>query len=112
MSIVVHGDDFTALGESADLDWYERALAEFFELKLRARVGPEEKDDKEVRILNRVLRLQDTGLLYESTMEACDTGHQGGARRWAAVRGVGHGAADKIGEVKEKEYGEDLKVLV
>ena len=66
VSIVVHGDDFTALGESADLDWYEKALAEFFELKLRARVGPEEKDDKEVRILNRVLRLQDIGLLYEA----------------------------------------------
>ena len=66
VSIVVHGDDLTALVEGIDLDWYEDALANFFELKLRARVGPEAEDDKEVRILNRILRLGDKGLLYEA----------------------------------------------
>ena len=43
LSIVVHGDDFTCLGEHLDLNWYETALAKFFELKLRAHIGPEEK---------------------------------------------------------------------
>ena len=37
-----------------------------FELKLRARVGPEEKDDKEVRILNRIVRLHSKSILYEA----------------------------------------------
>ena len=66
ISIVVHGDDLTGLGEGADLDWYEDALAKFFELKLRARIGPEAGDDKEVRILNRILRLDAGGLRYEA----------------------------------------------
>ena len=29
ISIVVHGDDFTALGEASDLKWYEEGLAKF-----------------------------------------------------------------------------------
>ena len=48
------------------MDWYETGLAKFFELKLRARIGPQQSDDKEVRILNRILRLTGEGLLYEA----------------------------------------------
>ena len=59
LRLVVHGDDFTTLGEKADLDWYEKALAEHFELKIRARLGPNAKDDKEVRLLNRILRINE-----------------------------------------------------
>ena len=33
--VVVHGDDFTALGVDADLDWYEAKLQEHFEIKIR-----------------------------------------------------------------------------
>ena len=50
VAIVVHGDDFTALGEAPDLEWYEKGLASFFQLKVRGRLGPEASDDKEVRI--------------------------------------------------------------
>ena len=39
ISVVVHGDDFTALGTDADLDFYETRLAEHFELKIRGRIG-------------------------------------------------------------------------
>ena len=39
ISVVVHGDDFTALGTDADLDFYEKKLAEHFELKIRGRIG-------------------------------------------------------------------------
>ena len=35
MSVVVHGDDFTAVGEDADLTWYESGMAKSFELKIR-----------------------------------------------------------------------------
>ena len=66
VAIVVHGDDFTALGEAADLEWYEKGLASFFQLKVRGRLGPEASDDKEVRILNRIVRVVPSGLCYEA----------------------------------------------
>ena len=50
VSIVVHGDDFTALGEKSSLDKYERELAKAFELKIRGRLGEGKDDDKEIRI--------------------------------------------------------------
>ena len=66
IAIVVHGDDFTALGEDEDLNWYESELSKYFELKIRGRVGPEASDDKEMRILNRILRIDSEGLKYEA----------------------------------------------
>ena len=35
IKLVVHGDDFTAMGLKSDLDWYETQLARHFELKIR-----------------------------------------------------------------------------
>ena len=66
IGVVVHGDDFTTIGEAEDLDWYEKGLASFFELKVRARLGPDETDDQEVRILNRIVRVTPSGLSYEA----------------------------------------------
>ena len=34
VSVVVHGDDFTAVGSDQDLDWYEAELAKHFDLKI------------------------------------------------------------------------------
>ena len=39
ISVMVHGDDFTALGKDVDFYFYETKLAENFELKIRGRVG-------------------------------------------------------------------------
>ena len=39
ITIVVCGDDFAASGTDADSDWYEQALQESFEIKLRGRLG-------------------------------------------------------------------------
>ena len=68
--IVVHGDDFTALSTAAQLDWYEKELAKAFELKIKGRLGEREREregcDKEVRVLNRVLRVDATGVHYEA----------------------------------------------
>ena len=66
IAIVVHGDDFTAIGEDEDLDWYEASLGKYFELKLRGRLGAGDKDVKEMRILNRILRIDSQGLKYEA----------------------------------------------
>ena len=66
LAVVVHGDDFTSLGPRADLTWFETELAKSFEVKLRGRVGEPADCLKEMRILNRVIRLTPQGLLYES----------------------------------------------
>ena len=65
LSVVVHGDDFNALGIATDLNWYESELAKFFEIKIRGRMGPG-GDCEEIKILNRILRITDQGLTYEA----------------------------------------------
>ena len=63
--MVVRGDDFTAIGTSPSLDLYETAMAKAFEVKLKGRSGHGANDMKEMRVLNRVLRVVATGLRYE-----------------------------------------------
>ena len=38
-TVVVRGDDFTALGTDNDLDWYENHLKDNFEIQVRGRLG-------------------------------------------------------------------------
>ena len=64
--MVVHGDDFTALGDDAGLIRYEAGLLKSFDLKLRGRLGHGPDDLREIRLLNRVIRLDDSGLRYEA----------------------------------------------
>ena len=39
ITIVVHGDDFTALGTDNDLDWYENRLKDNFEIKIETKLS-------------------------------------------------------------------------
>ena len=64
--IVVHGDDFTVLGGRKGLDWFRERIQEKFPVKFRGRLGPTDKDDKEIRILNRIITWTDEGILYEA----------------------------------------------
>ena len=66
ISVVVHGDDFSALGTDESLDKYEAGLRKSFECKMRGRLGEEPEDLKEIRMLNRIIRITSTGLLYEA----------------------------------------------
>jgi hypothetical protein len=66
ITTVVHGDDFTSLGSDANLDWLEKELATFFELKIRGRLGVGCPGDNEIRILNRLVRVTSEGLEYEA----------------------------------------------
>ena len=64
VAVVVHGDDFTALGTAPALDLYEAAMQSSFDVKLKGRLGHEAADLKEMRVLNRIVRIVETGLRY------------------------------------------------
>ena len=64
--VTVHGDDFTAVGPKRQLDWYETALEEKYELKKGGRLGPGIDDAKEATCLTRIIRWCADGLEYEA----------------------------------------------
>ena len=66
VSVVVHGDDFTAIGSPQALDKYETGMQKEFDCKLKGRLGTASTDCKEMRVLNRIVRISDDGLLYEA----------------------------------------------
>ena len=61
----VHGDDFTTVGPKSSLDWFRQQLESKYELKEASRLGPSPEDDKEGRVLNRIVRWTEEGLEYE-----------------------------------------------
>ena len=62
----VHGDDFTTGGPKRELDRFREELKKRYELKESARLGPANGDDKEGRVLNRIVRWPQEGLTYEA----------------------------------------------
>ena len=64
-SVVVHGDDFTALAIDSSLDDFETELQKYFEVKLKGKLGQDDGDMKQMRVINRILRVCPEGLLYE-----------------------------------------------
>ena len=70
VSVVVHGDGFTALGTDDSLQKHEDGMMSRFELKIKGRLAPEPRDLKEMVVLNRIVRITGDGLLYEP-----DPGH-------------------------------------
>ena len=66
LSLVVHGDDFTCVGAAKDLEWYESEMQKAFQIKIRGRMGEAKGKDNEMWILNRIVRLDEDGLLFEA----------------------------------------------
>jgi hypothetical protein len=66
ISCVVHGDDFTFVSEAEGLDYIEGLMKKWYEVKVKARLGPEPGDDKEVDILGRRVRWTENGVEYEA----------------------------------------------
>ena len=54
--MLVHGDDFAILSDEAGIMRTKEMLETKFELKLRAVLGPDTHDSREVRVLNRLVR--------------------------------------------------------
>ena len=64
LAMTVHGDDFTASGSDLDLAWLRAQFEKRFEVKVQI-LGPGPKQEREVRVLNRVIRWTDCGLEFE-----------------------------------------------
>ena len=63
---MVRGDDFTFEGPREALKRVAEDLGKVWIIKVRATLGPEPGDDKEVSILTRIARCCDDCLLYEA----------------------------------------------
>ncbi len=63
---VVHGDDFDIEGDIEDLRDVAASLSKHWIVKVRAVLGPDAADDKEVSILNRIVRWGSQELFYEA----------------------------------------------
>ena len=46
LSLAVHGDDFTFCGTDGELRWITKQMQEWYEIKVRATLGPDDEDDK------------------------------------------------------------------
>ena len=69
LSLVVHGDDFTTLGRREDPLWFHESFAKSFEIRIRGILRESADCEKDVRILNRIVRVSEDGILYESDPE-------------------------------------------
>ena len=66
ISLAVHGDDFTFCGLGEDLTWIRGLMRNWFDIKVRAVMGEDSSDDKEVTILGRIVRWTDRGIEFEA----------------------------------------------
>ena len=73
LTVPVHGDDFTFLGDDPSLKWITAELKKVYELKVRATLGPENSDDKSVRILSRIVSWNEQGIQYEPDQRHVET---------------------------------------
>ena len=62
----VHGDDFTVSGPCSSLNWFETTMKQKYELTVGGRLGPGADDDKEISVLNRIIRWTCSGIEYEA----------------------------------------------
>eukprot|EP00973_Karenia_brevis_P094327 12421920-Karenia_brevis.AAC.1 len=56
MQLLVHGDDFLALGDEEAHKTLEAMLKQKYELCIEGCIGPEAQDGTQMTVLNRILR--------------------------------------------------------
>lgn len=65
VAIMVHGDDFVAVGPDAHLDHVRRTLSDKYKIKVE-QLGKGQGQSAEVRILNKVVRITESGIELEA----------------------------------------------
>ena len=64
---MVHGDDFISTGNDSSLKWMEEMLNKSFKIQA-SQIGPDAKDDKELKVLNRIIRYTNKGIEMEADL--------------------------------------------
>ena len=64
---MVHGDDFISTGPDDSLKWMEQMLSKDVKIKT-SKIGPEKDDEKELKVLNRILRYTKSGIEMEADL--------------------------------------------
>ena len=62
---LVHGDDFVAVASRKDNEWFKTELQKIFEVKTQM-MGNGSQEEKEGKILNRIVRVRENGWEYEA----------------------------------------------
>ncbi len=62
---LVHGDDFVSTGTREEVRWFNKMLEQRFEVKTKV-IGRGKGEDKEGKVLNRVIRVTEEGWEYEA----------------------------------------------
>ncbi len=62
---MVHGDDYVSVGSRSEIKWFESELSKKFDIKTSV-IGSTPEDQKEVKILNRIVRFTGEGVEYEA----------------------------------------------
>ena len=68
---LVHGDDFVTSGQRRECDWFKKQLETRFSIKTKI-VGLRDDEEKEERILNRVIRVTSQGWEMEADQRHAD----------------------------------------
>ena len=61
---MVHGDDLLVVGSAKALQWTNQGMRKKYEIKAQV-LGPDHGMEKEVKMLNRILRWTSKGIEYE-----------------------------------------------
>ncbi len=65
VSVMVHGDDFVAVGPDEHLDNIKSTLSDKYTIQIE-QLGHGDGKSSEIRILNKVVRITDTGIELEA----------------------------------------------
>ena len=65
IQVYVHGDDFAAVGDRSQVEWFGNQLQSVYEIKSQI-VSSDPKDSKQVRFLNRIITWNKNSISYEA----------------------------------------------
>jgi hypothetical protein len=100
---IVHGDDFVLSGRAAALDQVKARVHERFLLKELGRLGGGPGEQRELRVLNRILRWTPAGLKYEADPRHAEILIRGVAGAERALSAPGTHSKDFEGPSAEAE---------
>ena len=78
VQVFLHGDDFASVGSRVALKWFRQQLESRFEIKTSV-IGTGIGEVREARVLNRILRIADSGSEYEPDQRHADIS----SNKWA-----------------------------